>query len=196
MKYLKSYKLFENQGNEVPIEIFLKEIGIPNDKHRIVIDWWYKNLAHIKIYHFEFSSPEPILGVILSKNEISINKTSNNPRLPLHKMPIFIKLFSALHESKHCDQHIENRFSNLYFDPVKEGDKYRFLKNYLELEKEANDFAINSLREIGFDLEMNREEINLRRNEEAGHMVYDMMTQDIRRFQPIDMIDLYRKQVL
>jgi hypothetical protein len=43
---------------------------------------------------------------------------------------------------------------------------------------------------------MNREERNLRRNEGAGHMVYDMMTQDIRRFQPIDFIDLLKKQIL
>jgi hypothetical protein len=40
---------------------------------------------------------------------------------------------------------------------------------------------------------MNREERNLRRNEGAGH-VYDMMTQDIRRFQPIDFIGTLNKK--
>lgn len=193
MKHIKSFKIFENHGNEVSIEIFLQEIGIPNDKHPIVIDWWYKNLSHIKIYHFEFSSPEPIIGVVLSENEIAINKTSN-PRLPWNKMPIFIKLFTALHESKHCDQHRENRFSNLYFDPVKEGDKDRFFENYFKLEREANDFAINSLREMGFMVR----DSELRGNESlrAAESVYQMMRIDVQRLNPIDMIDLYRKQVL
>ncbi len=193
MKYIKSFKLYENQGNEVPIEIFLKEIGIPNENHPIIIDWWNKNMTHIKIYHFEFSSPEPIIGVILSGDEIAINKTSN-PKLPWHVMPKFIKLFTALHESKHCEQHRENRFSNLYLNPVKEGDKNKFFKNYFELEKEANDFAINSLREMGFVIR----DSEFRGNESvrAAESVYQMMRIDIEKLNPIDMVDLYRKQAL
>lgn len=42
IKKNNSFRIFENQGNEVPIEIFLKEIGIPDYKHPIIKDWWYK----------------------------------------------------------------------------------------------------------------------------------------------------------
>jgi len=42
---------------------------------------------------------------------------------------------------------------------------------------------------------MNREERMLRGNEYAGYKVYDMMTQDIQRFRPVDFIDLLKKQV-
>jgi hypothetical protein len=110
-------------------------------------------------------------------------------------LPPHIKLFLVLHESRHCDQHSQGIFNPEYFETVVQGNKSEFLRNYLKLEQDANDFAINSMRELGFDLEMNREERNLRRNEGAGHMVYDMMTQDIQRFRPTNFIDLLKKQV-
>ena len=187
MKHIKSFKIFENQGTEISIDKFLQEIGVPNRNIPMILDWWSKNRNHIKIYHFPFSSPHPIAGVILSENEIAVNKKMN---LPPH-----IKLFLVLHESRHCDQHSQGIFNPEYYETVVQGNKSEFLKNYVKLEQDANDFAINTMRELGFDLEMNREERNLRRNEGAGHMVYDMMTQDIRRFQPIDFIDLLKKQV-
>jgi hypothetical protein len=187
MKHIKSFKIFENQGAEISIDKFLQEIGMSNRNMPIIVDWWSKNRNHIKIYHFPFSSPHPIAGVILSENEIAVNKKMN--------MPPHIKLFLVLHESRHCDQHSQGIFNPEYYETVVQGNKSEFLRNYVKLEQDANDFAINSMREIGFDLEMNREERNLRRNEGAGHMVYDMMTQDIRRFQPIDFIDLLKKQV-
>ena len=110
-------------------------------------------------------------------------------------MPPHIKLFIALHESRHCDQHSEGIFNPQYFETVVQGNKSEFLENYVRLEVDANDFAINSMRELGFDLEMNREERMLRGNEYAGYKVYDMMTQDIQRFKPVDFIDLLKKQV-
>jgi hypothetical protein len=48
-----------------------------------------------------------------------------------------------------------------YYDNVVNGDKDSFLQSYRELEKDANDFAINSMRAIGFEREMNREEMIL-----------------------------------
>lgn len=187
MKHIKSFKIFENQGTEISIDKFLQEIGIPNRNIPMILDWWSKNRNHIKIYHFPFSSPHPIAGVILSENEIAVNKKMN---LPPH-----IKLFLVLHESRHCDQHSQGIFNPEYYETVVQGNKSEFLKNYVKLEQDANDFAINSMRELGFDLEMNREERMLRGNEGAGYKVYDMMTQDIQRFKPVDFIDLLKKQV-
>ena len=187
MKYIKSFRIFENQQPEISIDGFLQEIGISQRNQSYIVKWWNQNRSNIKIYHFNFSSPHPIAGVILSENEIAINKKMN--------MPPHAKLFIALHESRHCDQHSEGIFNPQYFETVVQGNKSEFLENYVRLEVDANDFAINSMRELGFDLEMNREERMLRGNEYAGYKVYDMMTQDIQRFKPVDFIDLLKKQV-
>lgn len=187
MKHIKSFKIFENQQTEVSIDIFLQEIGISQRNQPDIIKWWNQNRNNIKIYHFPFSSPHPILGVILSENEIAVNKKMN--------VPPHIKLFVALHESRHCDQHSQGIFNPQYFETVVQGNKMEFLKNYVKLEVDANDFAINCMRQLGFELEMNREERMLRGNEGAGYKVYDMMTQDIQRFRPVDFIDLLKKQV-
>ncbi len=119
MKYIKSFKIFENQGSETSIEKFLQEIGMSSRNIPLILDWWSKNRNHIKIYHFAFSSPHPIAGVILSENEIAVNKKMN---LPPH-----IKLFLVLHESRHCDQHSQGIFNPEYFETVVQGNKSEFL---------------------------------------------------------------------
>jgi hypothetical protein len=82
-----------------------------------------------------------------------------------------------------------------YYDTVVKGDKESFLQNYKELEKDANDFAINSMIEIGFEREMRNESQRLRSNELSGEMVYRMMTGDIEKLNPVDFIDLLKKQI-
>ena len=111
-------------------------------------------------------------------------------------MPPHVKLFLALHESRHCDQHLQGIFMEGYYDTVVNGDKASFLQSYAELEKDANDFAFDSMRTIGFEREMNMEEMRLRGNERAGEMVYQMMTNDISRLNPTDFIDLLKKQII
>ena len=110
-------------------------------------------------------------------------------------MPPHIKLFLALHESRHCDQHREEGFMEGYYNSVVNGDKEQFLQTYPELERDANDFAVQSMRECGFDREMSFEESRLRGNERAGEMVYQMMTNDINRLNPVDFFDLLKKQM-
>jgi hypothetical protein len=189
MKYIKKFKFFESitSDNQITIEQFLDNIGISKNNQQI-IEWWNQNRSNIKIYYFQFNSPQPIAGVFLGTDSIAINS-----RLP---MPPHIKLFLALHESRHCDQHADGILMPGYYDTVVNGDKESFLKSYKELEKDANDFAINSMRLIGFEREMNMEEGRLRGNEGAGNMVYQMMTNDISRFNPVDFIDLLKKQIL
>lgn len=190
MKHIKSYKLFESitEGNRIEIDQFLNEIRIPNDKKSQIIEWWSQNRSRIKIYYFPFSSPQPIAGCFLSEDIIAINS-----RLP---MPPHVKLFIALHESRHCDQHSEGIFMGGYYETVVRGDKESFLQSYRELEADANNFAIDSMYQIGFENEMMMESNRLRLNEGAGEMVYRMMTDDIRRFNPTDFIDLLKKQIL
>ena len=111
-------------------------------------------------------------------------------------MSPFMKIFLALHESAHCDQHRLGIFSENYYGPVVDGRKEDFLEGYRKLEKQANDFAIKSMREMGFSDEMDIVEGTLRSNERAGEMVFRMMSNDIRRLNPVDFIDLLKKQIL
>ncbi len=188
MKHITSFKLFENLNNTiVSIEEYLKLIGISPDKHQQIIEWWNQNRSHIKIHFFPFESPKPIAGVFLGTDIIAINQ-----RL---QMPPHVKLFLSLHESRHCDQHAEGILMPGYYDTVVNGDKESFLRSYRELEHDANTFAINGMRQMGFEREMNMEESRLRSNESAGNMVYQMMTDDISRMTPVDFIDLLKKQI-
>lgn len=188
MKHLIEYKIFETLNNtEVTIEQFLNQIGITQFKHQQIINWWSQNRSNIKIHLFPFSSPKPIAGVFLGTDTIAINQ-----RLP---MPPHVKLFLALHESRHCDQHSTGNFMSGYYDTVVAGDKEGFLRSYQELENDANNYAIESMREMGFTREMDFEEARLRGNERAGSQVYQMMTDDIRLYNPVDFIDLLKKQI-
>ena len=190
MKHLSTFKLFERLDNStlVTIEQLLERIGIPNPMRPQIVTWWNQNRSEIRIHLFPFNSPQPIAGVFLGTDSIAINS-----RLP---MPPHVKLFLALHESRHCDQHAQGIFMEGYYDTVVNGDKDSFLQSYRELEKDANDFAINSMREMGFEREMNMEEMRLRGNEGAGNMVYQMMSNDINTLNPTDFIDLLKKQIL
>jgi len=189
MKHLRTFKLFERLDNStlVTIDQLLERIGIPNPMRPTIVSWWNENRRNIRIHLFPFNSPQPIAGVFLGEDVIAINE-----RLP---MPPHVKLFLALHESRHCDQHREGRLMGGYYETVVRGDMENFLTSYSELERDANDFAINSMREVGFGREMDREEMMLRSNERAGSMVYQMMSADIQRINPVDFFDLLKKQI-
>jgi hypothetical protein len=189
MKHLKDFKLFERLDNStlVTIDDLLERFRIPNPMRPAISSWWNQNRRDIRIHLFPFNSPQPIAGVFLGENIIAINE-----RVP---MPPHVKLFLTLHESRHCDQHREGGFMEGYYDTVVNGDREAFLQAYSELERDANDFAINSMRQIGFEREMDREEMMLRGNERAGDMVYQMMSADIQRLNPVDFFDLLKKQI-
>jgi hypothetical protein len=189
MKYLQKFKLFERLDNStlVTIDELLERFRIPNPMRPTISSWWNENRRDIRIHLFPFNSPQPIAGVFLGENIIALNE-----RVP---MPPHVKLFLALHESRHCDQHREGNFMEGYYETVVRGDRENFLRAYSELERDANDFAINSMRQIGFDREMDREEMMLRSNERAGDMVYQMMSSDIQRLNPVDFFDLLKKQI-
>lgn len=188
MKHLSTFKLFERVDNTtlVTIEQFLQRIGIPNPMRPQIVSWWTQNRTQIRIHFFRFSTTEPIGGFILGENTIVLNDDS---------MPPHVKLFLALHESRHCDQHLMGNSITQYFDSVTRGDKESFMRHYRELERDANDFAIQSMRACGFGRQMNFEEMMLRANEGAGDLVYEMMSKDIQRFSPVDLFDLFKKQV-
>lgn len=200
MKYLKSYsKLFDNyysykspndledESGQISINEFVNKIGI--DRKDEIIKWWNENRNHIKLHIKSFNTRQPIAGIFLGSDMVYIN--GNLPPM----MPPYIKLFLALHESRHCDQHRDGRFMSGYYDTVLNGDKEGFLSSYKELEKDANDYAFNAMRELGYQM---REEHMLRENENSGQMVYNMMSDDIKKFNlgpDSDFFDLLKKQV-
>lgn len=190
MKHLSTFKLFERLDNStlVTIEQFLQRIRIPNHMIPAIVSWWNENRSEIRIHFFRFNTTEPIGGVIIDGNTIVLNDDS----MP---MPPHVKLFLALHESRHCDQHRMGNSITQYFDSVVGNDKQSFMRHYAELERDANDFAIQSMRACGFDRQMNFEERMLRSNEMAGDMVYQMMSDDIQRINPVDIFDLFKKQI-
>ena len=189
MKHLNTFKLFERLDNSalVTIEQLIERIGIPNPMRPNIITWWNENRRDIRIHLFPFNSPQPIAGAFLGEDVIALNEG-----LP---MPPHVKLFLALHESRHCDQHREGRLMPGYYDSVVNGDKETFLQAYIDLERDANDFAIQSMIACGFQREMGFEERMLRGNERAGNMVYQMMSDDIQRVNPVDFFDLLKKQI-
>lgn len=187
MKIIKSYKLFESLNNYISIEDYLNMIGIPQYKIPKIVDWWYKNLSNMKINYFPFSTHLPIFGVFLGIDEVAINKKTH--------VPPFMKLFILLHESRHCEQHKNGIFMKGYYDTVVDNNREEFLINYKILEKDANNFAINSMKMCGFEQEMEKEEYHLRMNENSGNQVYNMMKNDILKYNPSDFIDLLKKQI-
>lgn len=188
IKTFSEYSLLEGLDSlsPIPIDKFLEEIGIGGRKKKI-LDWWKNNRDGIKIYYFPFSSVNPIGGCFFGKDTVCINS-----KIPF---PPHMKLFLCLHESRHCDQYAEDKFMEGYFQTVVDGDRNSFLETYSRLEKDANDFAISGMREMGFSPEMDREERSLRGNEGAGPMVFNMMSSDIARINPVDFFDLLRNQI-
>lgn len=188
MKYLKSYKIFESLDTTISIEDYLRRIRIPNHLISNIVTWWNQNRRHIDIYLFDFNTGKMIAGGIVGENKVAINE-----RLP---MPPHVKLFLLLHESKHIDQNNEDRFMDAYFQTVVDDNKEEFLRNYTELEVEANLFAIEAMNELGFEREMRMESNMLRGNERAGEMVYRMMKNDIEQYRSNDFFDLIKSQIL
>jgi hypothetical protein len=171
----------------ITIEDFLSEIGIEQKLIPQISKWWNENRKGISIHYFEFGSQDPIIGVYVGENKVCINKKSRD-------LPDF-KLFIAIHESFHCDQDMRGEMEK-YFDLVKYGDVTEFSNYYRNIEKEANDFAITSMRDLGFSRFIDSSERRLRGNEFAGSQVFSMMRRDIEKTGAENFKDLLLSQIL
>ena len=171
----------------ISIEDFLIEIGIKEEFIPGVCEWWDLNRQGISIHYFEFNSRDPIIGVYIGENKVAINKKSRD-------LPDF-KLFIAIHESFHCDQEKKGEMDN-YFNYAKDGDMREFSNLYQRVEKEANDFAISSMRELGVSQFIDFSERRLRGNEFAGPQVFSMMRRDVQKTGAETFKDLLLIQIL
>jgi hypothetical protein len=193
IKKIKDFMINESDisENELPglisIEDFLIEIGIQEKLITRISDWWNQNREGVSIHYFDFGSRDPIIGVYIGENKVCINKKSRD-------LPDF-KLFIAIHESFHCDQDIRGEMDK-YFDYAKEGSMTEFSDFYQRIEKEANDFAISSMRELGFSRFIDSSERMLRGNEFAGSQVFSMMRRDIQKTGAETFKDLLLIQIL
>jgi hypothetical protein len=193
IKRFKDFGLNESGISEtelpglITIEDFLSEIGIEQKLIPQISEWWNENRKGISIHYFEFGSQDPIIGVYLGENKVCINKKSRD-------LPDF-KLFIAIHESFHCDQDMRGEMEK-YFDLVKYGDVTEFSNYYRNIEKEANDFAITSMRDLGFSRFIDSSERRLRGNEFAGSQVFSMMRRDIEKTGAENFKDLLLSQIL
>jgi hypothetical protein len=193
IKRFKNFILKESgvSGIELPglinIEDFLSEIGIEQKLIPQISEWWNLNRKEISIHYFEFNTQDPIIGVYIGENKVCINKKSRD-------LPDF-KLFIAIHESFHCDQDIIGEMDK-YFDYAKEGSMTEFSDFYQRIEKEANNFAITSMRELGFSQFIDSSERTLRGNEFAGPQVFSMMRRDIQKTGAETFKDLLLIQIL
>ena len=193
IKKFKDFILNESgiSGNELPglisIENFLSEIGIQENLITEISDWWNQNREGVSIHYFDFGSQDPIIGVYIGENRVAINKKSRD-------LPDF-KLFIAIHESFHCDQDMRGEMEK-YFNLVKYGNVTEFSNYYRQIEKEANDFAITSMKDLGFSRFIDSSERMLRGNEFAGSQVFSMMKRDIEKTGAENFKDLLLSQIL
>ena len=193
IKRFKDFILNESGVSEtelpglISIDDFLLEIGIQENLIPEISDWWNQNREGVSIHYFDFGSRDPIIGVYIGENRVAINKKSRD-------LPDF-KLFIAIHESFHCDQDMRGEMEK-YFNLVKYGNVTEFSNYYRQIEKEANDFAITSMKDLGFSRFIDSSERMLRGNEFAGSQVFSMMKRDIEKTGAENFKDLLLSQIL
>ena len=170
----------------IAVEHFINVIGIGEGYKQRVLEWWNENKSHINIYYFPFRTNAMMGGCVLSTDSIAINSNfENNPE----KL-----LYITLHESAHAQQELEGRLSP-YFDTVVQNDIHSFLDAYIALEIEADDFAHNSMLEMGFDNFIHEYGVRIRLNEYAGSMVYPTMQSEIKKHNPTNFMEMVEKMI-
>lgn len=188
------FNQFVNENSSFPkgmtIEEFVDNLRLPLEEKDVIIEWWNKNRKRFNILYFKFNTTEPINGVFIDENTVAVNSKIAN------QIPAEILLYIILHETRHADQEINDKFSDRYFNTVLNDQKEEFLKGYSELEKDANDYAIKSMIEMGFDNFVNYMERMMRGNEREGENVWRMMRADIEKFQAKSFSELLTKQIL
>jgi hypothetical protein len=190
MNRIKSFSMFESAGAEVPGLVtaheFAQDIGLGSEECDKVADWWSRNRPGIKIHYFRFKLG--VMGGLVAPDAVAINQAG--PRDPL------FKLYLLLHESFHAVQHARGpEFHDGYFGSVVAGDEHGFVEAYKSAEREANDHAIEGMRELGFG-DFVRDESRVRGNEHAARAVMPMMHRDIQRTGAKDMFELIKSQLI
>lgn len=194
MRYLDKFRVIESNGTplaglppSIEVETFSRQIGLNEDEAEKFTHLWLESRPHFLIHHFRFRTPHPIMGVFFFGDIVCINQ--------LQGVPPLIKAFIALHESRHADQWSRGIFEEKYFKPVVEERREDFLEGYIELESDANTWALETLRGGGFEDFVEKRRHHLRQNELMGTQVYNMMLRDIKMTRSASMADLLSSQI-
>jgi hypothetical protein len=192
MKYLKLFEtttttefhtLSLDTKKTTPISDIIKD-----DK---MVNWWNENKNDIQIKYFDFKTQIPILGCCVNENIIAINnKKPNNNTL--------LSFFVLLHESRHC-KHVKLGLMTDYFKPVINNDLNAFKKIYLEVEKDANDYAFSVIYELELvpkTPQYSQFESGLRHNELTYHHVFNMLSNDIKKYGVSNLTELVLNMII
>lgn len=193
MKYLKNFKIYESISlpSRITIDEYVEQVlpQLDIETKTRFCDWWSENRSNYNIYFFKFKSTAPIIGGIVGEDSLAINHMIK--RLPPH-----MSLFLPLHESKHLDQHADREFMDGYFHSVVRNDFPLFVKSYRKLEKEANDYAFEVMKNLDIFTQELSSDRNIRGNEYAADQVFRMMQNDIKRTGARDFFELIKTQII
>lgn len=194
MKHLKRFNesLEKSFPGEISISDFIDRLNEGRTpplgaSKETIISWWNQNRSNFKIHYFPFNTQKPIMGCFVGTDRVLINSTP--------PVPGDIKFFIALHESRHAFQEENSEFTPKYFQTVVDGNKEEFLQNYKELEQDANTYAIDACRTMGFRQIISMEHM-LRGNENMGEEIYRMMTDDLAKTNASTFFELLEGQIL
>ena len=192
MKNLRRYNDFITESTtyrgKISIEDYIDAVnndGLLTPHRENIIKWWNENRENIDIHYFPFSKLKAY-GAVLSENAVAVNSDM--------RIPSEFLLFLILHESRHLDQMPDNEFEDGYYINVVNNDLENFSKSYKLLERDANQYANNTLEEMGIMGVMSK--YSLDRNESMGIQVFSMMRRDIEKYKSTSFLDLIRKQIL
>jgi len=194
MRYLDKFRVIESNETllaglppSIEVETFSRQIGLNEEEIEKFTHLWLETRPDFHIHHFRFETPHPIMGVFFFGNIVCINQLGGVPPL--------MKAFIALHESRHAQQWSRGIFEEKYFRPVLQERKEEFLEGYSELEGDANNWALETLRGGGFEDFVEKRGHHLRQNELMGSQVYNMMLRDIKMTRSASMADLIASQI-
>lgn len=192
MKHLKRFNesLEKNFPGEISISDFIDKLNerMPlGASKEDIISWWNQNRSNFKIHYFPFKTHKPIMGCFVGTDRVLINSTP--------PVPGDVKFFIALHESRHAFQEENGEFTPKYFQTVVDDNKEEFLRNYRELEEDANNFAFDACRTMGFRQLLSMERM-LRNNENLGNEVFGMMKDDLAKTNATTFFELLEGQIL
>jgi hypothetical protein len=101
-----------------------------------------------------------------------------------------------MHERRHLEQHRDLDFNHIYFYPVQKDDIDLFLSGYIKTEKEANDYALQEMVDLGFYEFVSKFEGSLRSNETIGESVFRTISDDMCKTGSVSFQDLIRSQLI
>lgn len=148
MKYLKLYKIFENENNnQIPqeLEVYLTQIS---NKYTTLVPAFLEELSKFPDVKIEFRQlNRNFFGYYFKDESVVVNSQF----LTEQKFPMVI--FLIFHEMCHVMQY-RKAGHDIHAEIFRNPNKEEFFKSYIEFEVDANKFAIERMNNIFKDSDM------------------------------------------